>query len=164
MSIQGRLVSSALTGITLPHESFLFFIFQKNSLFPSKWKKKKCNNFKDLDKHFLKHWQTCWMIPANRLKWKCIRGKEGRNRICSCPARKILSSVEVNPGNTLQEHQNFAAKPLSEAKVSPELGKDSMDFTLPASCDLYPNCCDGAECVCMWGPVSNGRKSKKFSH
>lgn len=55
MIIQGRLVSSALTGITLLHESILFSIVQNIFLFLPNEKGKNSNNFRDLDKHFLKH-------------------------------------------------------------------------------------------------------------
>lgn len=98
MIIQGRLVSSALVGMNYPSQIFSLFDITKKKKrllsFETKMKKSKRNNFRDLDKHFLKHWlaDLC-MVLAKRLQWKCIRGKR-RETNCS-GAGAVGSSVEV---------------------------------------------------------------------
>lgn len=118
MIIQGRLVSSALVGITL-HKSSFFLILQKKAAFPLKRKWKKSNNFRDPDKHFLKHGLAdLRMVLAKRLQWQCIRGKR-RETDCSWAGGRISVEVKSAPEMHLANTGPFQPKP----KWAPSWGK-----------------------------------------
>ena len=59
--------------------------------------------------------------------------ERGKKQKCSGPDRSTLCSDKVNAGNTLQGPNIFQPKPFSTAKVSPELGEDSMNLIHLAS-------------------------------
>lgn len=81
------------------------------------------------------------MIFTKRLKWKCIRW-QGRNRIACVLEQRPSVEVKSTLKTELRDMGIFRSRHLSEAKVSPELGKDSVNFTLLVNCNLYPNYCD----------------------
>lgn len=79
-------------------------------------RKKKCNNFRDLDKHFLKHSLAgMLMIPPKKIKMKMLQRKEGETEALRSlqrhPLLRLSQCRKRASGTQVFSSQNPSVKP-----------------------------------------------------